>query len=134
MTLKELIFLDADIFLNLDEFGEMAEIDGVKIRAVVLRNTGEKKNTNIASKHEAYYVHPELHNEPLIGDFVTVYFKTLDYKKECGRLPQNSDSVRIDGKRYKILTAIDEMGIFKIECSADRMPTPKMAKLPGLYE
>lgn len=134
MILKDLIFEDADIFVNLDEFGEMAEIDGVKIRAVIQKNTGEKKNTNIASKHEEYYVHPELHNEPLSGDFITVYFKTFDYVKERGRIPQNLEFCRINGKRYKVLISKDEMGITKLECSADRMPTPKMSKLPGIYE
>lgn len=134
MTFKDSLAQDWQTFLNLEEFSTEIEIDDVKLSAVVIKHTGNVKNANIASKHDEYYIHPEIHNEPLIGDFITVYFKACDYFKERGRLPQNSEFTRINGKRYRVESAKDEMGIMKITCAADRMPIPRMAKLPGLYE
>lgn len=131
MTFKDALKDDFKTFLDLTEFGEIIEMDGVLLPAVIQKSTGEFNKATPSARNN---VQPPLHNEPLIGDLVTVYFKAADYRKKRGRLPQHSEFVRIDGKRYKVLTARDEMGIFKMECTADRMPNPKMAKLPGLYE
>lgn len=131
MTLKESIAADTDVFINFEEFGEVIEIDGVELPAIIIKKTGELLKPNISSRNG---VQPELHNEPLIGESITVYFKTLDYTREHGRIPQNLEFCRINGKRYKVAVSKDEMGITRLDCTADRMPNPRIAKLPGLYD
>jgi hypothetical protein len=133
MNFKESVAQDWTTFINLNEFAETIEIDDIKLSAVIIKNTGDVKNSNIASKHDEYYVHPEIHNEPLYGEYITVFFKTADYVKERGQIPKNLEFSRINGKRYKVITSKDEMGITRLDCGAERAPTPKMSRLPGLY-
>lgn len=138
MTFKDDVAQDsAEVFLELDEFAEIAEIDGVKLPAIIIKHTSDLELANVASKHEQYYIHPELHNQPLIGNFITVYFKTADYVAVRGRIPKHTEFTRINGVRYQVKRSADEEGITKLICTTDTMntpPTPKMARLPSLYE
>lgn len=136
MTFKESMAQDLNVFLDLDEFGEIIEIDEVKLPAIIIKHTGDQKLADIAHKHEGYYIHPDLHGTVLIGNFITVYFKTLDYVKERGRIPKHTEFTRINGTRYKVNESSEEFGMTKLICSTDSMNTPKYSapRLPGLYE
>lgn len=137
MTFKDYVAQDLNTFLGLEEFGEIVEIDEIKIKAILIQHTGDLNIANVASKHEAYYIHPELHNQPLIGNFVTVYFKTADYVAKRGRIPKHTEFTYINGVRYRVEESIDEMGITRLIATTDRMntpPTPQSARLPSLYD
>ena len=135
MTFKESLAQDWRVFIELDEFAEIIEIDEIKLPAILIEHTGDLATANVASKHEAYYIHPELHNQPLIGNFVTVYFKTADYVAKRGRIPKHTEFTYINGKRYQVTESIDEMGITRLTATADGMntPPPKKPRLPSLY-
>lgn len=136
MTFRETLAQDWEVFIDVDEFGEIAEIDEIKIKAIVIKHTADLKLADIAHKNKAYYIHPDLHANLLIGKYITVYFKTADYIKERGRIPKNTEFCRINGDRYKVEESIDNEGITRIICVTDAMntPSPQMARLPSLYD
>lgn len=136
MTFKDYVAQDLNIFLEIEEFGEMIEIDSIKILAILIQHTGDLNIANVASKHEAYYVHPDLHSQPKIGKFCTVYFKTADYVSKRGRIPKHTEFCYVQGVRYQVESSIDEMGITKLELTTDAMNTPNLtvSRLRGLYE
>ena len=135
MNFKESLAQDWSVFINIEEFGEIIEIDEIKLPAILIEHTGNLDKENVASKHDAYYIHPELHNQPLIGNFVTVYFKTADYVKARSRIPKHTEFSYINGVRYQIAESIDSAGITRLTATADRMntPPPKIPRLPSLY-
>lgn len=137
MTLKELMAKDLDVFFNLNDFAEMIEIDGVKLPAIVDSNTGNKYEKAFnANKNINSQIRANLHSMNLIGDFITVQFKTSDYTRERGRIPQNLEFVRINSKRYKVENSQDLEGITRLDCYADRDRSPRLplVGLPPLYE
>lgn len=135
MNFKETLAQDLNVFINIDEFGEIAEIDEVKLPAIIIEHTGDKKHEEVASKHEAFYIHPVLHGILLIGDYIEVYFKTADYVAVHGRIPKNSEFVYVNSKRYRVERAMDEQGITLLVVAADRMNTPRqIPRLQGIYD
>lgn len=136
MTFKESLADDLTVFIDIDEFGEMSEIDDIKIQAIVIKRTADLKLADIAHKNKAYYIHPDLHATLLIGNYIVVYFKTEDYVKERGRIPKHTEFCRINGVRYKVEESADTAGITRIIATTDSMntPSPQMARLPSLYD
>ena len=135
MTFKDDIAQDAaEVFFNLDEFAELVEIDGIKIPAIISKHTANLEFQNLGAKN---HIHPERHNQPLIGKYMTVYFPTADYVKARGRIPKNSEYCRVQGERYRVESTIDELGVTKLELSTDSMNTPTApqgVRLPSLYD
>ena len=108
MTFKEQLAADLDIFVELDEFAQEVEVDGVKLRAQKLSHTAEKS----ARLTEQF--------DMLHGSFVTLYFKRDDYNK---KLPVHGQSIVVDGRRYDVLSSEEELGIVKLVLSAYRQPS-----------
>ena len=68
-TLKNYIKQDnQNVFINLKEFGEYAEIDGVTLQVQVQFRT------------ERYSALQSQDYDTLHGDFVKIFFRTADYK------------------------------------------------------
>ena len=130
MTFKETVAADLDIFVNIEEFGESVTLDGVKLRAVVVKNTGARQRTGTSNRD---HMNPDLHSIPLIGNFLTIYFRTADYTGARERIPKYSEFINLDGKRYKVIESAENLGLTRLMCEIDSMNAPKM-KLPGLYE
>ena len=134
MTFKDAVNEDLRVFVGVEEFGEWVMLDGVKIRAVVVKNTGSRSRADIAQRTKTgIYLHPDLHSIPLIGDFVMIYFRTADYTGSRERIPKYSEFVNLDGKRYKVVESAENLGLTRLMCETDSMNAPKM-KLSGLYE
>ena len=78
MTLKNLIEADnRQVFLNLNEFAEWVEVDGVLMKCQVQYHT-EKAST---LKTETF--------DTLHGDYVKIFFRTADY---CGKRERSCES------------------------------------------
>ena len=106
MTLKNLIEADnRQVFLNLNEFAEWVEVDGVLMKCQVQYHT-EKAST---LKTETF--------DTLHGDYVKIFFRTADYCGKRERLPYQGEYVRVNGKRYKVQKCTDEMGITRLAVS-----------------
>ena len=96
------------IFINLNEFAEYVEIDGVLLQAQIQHRT-EKIS---ALQSENY--------DTLHGDFVKIFFRTADYCRKNERLPYQGEYVHINKKMYRVLTCKDEMGITRLQVSSYR--------------
>ena len=97
-----------NIFINLKEFGEYAEIDGVTLQVQVQFRT------------ERYSALQSQDYDTLHGDFVKIFFRTADYCGKRERLPFQGEICHINGKRFKVLTCKDEMGITRLVVSSYR--------------
>lgn len=117
MTFKDLLPSDNEAILMLDEFAEWVKIDGVILRAVVEKSTAQKSG-NL-----------KLNFKGLMGDFVTLYFRTTDYNGKRERLPRNGERVKIYSdewacdKLFNVVSCADELGICTLVLDAYRQNT-----------
>lgn len=129
MTFKEAIRDDLKVFVGVEEFGEWVMLDGVKLRAVVAKNTGDRSRADIAQRTKTgIYLHPDLHSIPLIGNFLTIYFRTADYTAERERIPKYSEFINLGGKRYKVIESAENLGLTRLICEIDSMNAPKLPR------
>ena len=126
MNFKDYLQRDIATFLNIKEYGEEVELDGVKLLAVVIKHTGKTKPENISQKHDEYYIHPQLHGIELIGEYTTIYFRSADYKRA---VPKQSEFIRLDGVRYKVEESKTEYGITRLDCTTERMQQPRLPRV-----
>ena len=105
---KDEIKKDLDVFVEDEEFAEEIELDGVKLTGQVISHTAEKSGR----LQETF--------DGLHGDFITLYFKTDDYCSARKRIPREGEWAMINGKRYDVMNAADELGITRLICSAYR--------------
>lgn len=111
MTFKDDLREDKYVFLNVDEFAELAWVDGVLMRYQITHYTGDKSNR----QNETF--------EGLHGDFTTIYFDAETYIGKRTRLPRNGEWIYVNGKRYDVVSVKNEMGVAKVVCTAYRQNT-----------
>lgn len=99
---------DIYTFVNVNEFSELAQVDGVLMPCQITHYTGEKS----ARQNE--------HFEGLHGDFTTIYFRASTYMTKRERLPRNGEWLIINQKRYDVISVKNELGVVKVVCSAYR--------------
>lgn len=103
MTLKEMIANDIDkVFLNMDDFAEIHDIDGVEMKAVIDEVNAEERSLK-SSDH-------------IIGDSIfEKYIKIYVNVDEYGEKPKAGRRIfRLDGKPYRVMEVDEEMGMYVI--------------------
>ena len=110
-TFKDDVAEDIRTFLDVEEFSELADVNGVILRCQISAYTSEKSGR----QNENY--------DGLHGDFTTIFFETAPYIKKRARLPREGEKIYINGKRFEVAKVKDEMGIAKIICGAYRQNT-----------
>ena len=110
---KDLLGIDARAIMNVTEFAEYLQVNGVLLACQFCPKTeqmpgGDSKNY-----------------ESLHGDYATLYFKTSDYTcKSQKPLPKQGDWIYIEyhnlKKRYRVVKAEDELGVMCLELSTYR--------------
>ena len=135
-TFKDDMRRDHRTFLELDEFAEIIDLNGVKLRAQYMWVSGERQKSDLAHKSEGYYIHSPLHFPTPYGELLTVVFRAEDYLKEKERLPKNTELVYINGSRFYVKTMQDEFGLVTLTLEADRqgVPLKSASRLPGIYD
>lgn len=108
MSFKEQLKEDHGVYLNIEEFGEYWEVDGVLMK-VVLQQSTEAKSGRVSENFEMLH-----------GDFAELYFETAKYLKKKKRLPKYGDYVKIGERRYNVVQAKDEQGITYLKLDAYR--------------
>lgn len=109
-TFKDFLRADLDTFINLDEFAELAEVNGKTVKAVIIKSSAPSASSYTVKKQ----IDPSKHLQ-LSGNFITLYVKTADLEK----LPKNGDFIYIDSTRYKVQSAAESFGVYKITCATD---------------
>ena len=110
MTFKEQIAKDNhNIFLNLDEFGELHLVNDKKIP--VLIDSYEQ-----IDREKRYQFRHSLYADGVFLKELLIYVKASDF----GSLPKIKSIVKLDGKAYTVSDAINEDGIYSISLEANK--------------
>jgi len=104
-SFKEQIAADLDIFLNPDEFGEYAIVDGVSM-CVVLSN--DKRDTNTIDGIISY-------------DSAIMHDREDDLRKLAKGLPVVNRSLIINGRSYIVTSVKCDMGMASVEMQRAEM-------------
>lgn len=113
MTFKEVIAADLDIFVETDEFAAVVNIDGINCRAQWLSHTADKSNRQTETFAGLY------------GEFSELFFKTEPYLEQHKKLPHRGDTVLVNGERYEVTKAENELGIMHLILSSYRSNRPR---------
>ncbi len=108
MMFKDDIKTDLDIFVDVTEFGELIDINGVICKAQLMSHTAQKS----ARLTETF--------DKLHGDFSELYFITGPYVKKKKKVPKQGDWLWVNGRRYDVVYVENELGITHITLSAYR--------------
>ena len=113
---KDLLGIDAAAIMNVTEFAEYLQVNGVLLACQFCPSTekmlgGETKNY-----------------EGLYGDMAQLYFKAVDYTGKSEKpLPKQGDWIYIEyrnlKKRYRVEKAEDELGVMCLTLSTYRQST-----------
>ena len=107
---KDMVEADiSNVFLNLDEFGEIHNLNGSDCACVISSDKTDDRTANIQGGRRT--------PEGLHGDYITVCVKTADLPK----IPVQGTNFKVDGKRYTVDTCTDDMGVLTITLGAYRM-------------
>lgn len=104
---------DLGIFVNVSEFAEEVEIDGIKCKAQLTEHTADKSNR----QSETF--------AGLHGQFSELFFMTEPYLEQHKKLPHRGDITIVNGSRYEVIRAEDELGILHLILSAYRSNKPR---------
>jgi hypothetical protein len=105
-SFKDIIKADvSQVFMNLEEFSDTHNVDGKEMPVMVDDNEIIEREKKMKSNMDGVYVKQKL-----------IYVKADDF----GALPAVGRGIMFDGKRYIVLEAVDEDGIYSITMEANR--------------
>lgn len=104
-SFKEQIAADLDIFLNPDEFGEYALVDGVSMCVVLSQ---DKRDTNTIDGIISY-------------DAVIMHAREDDLRRLAKGLPVVNRTLMINGRSYIVMSVKCDMGMASVEMQRAEM-------------
>ena len=104
-SFKEQIAADLDIFLNPDEFGEYAIVDGVSMCVVI---SNDKRDANTIDGTISY-------------DAVIMHAREDDLRRLAKGLPVVNRSLIINGRSYIVTSVKCDMGMASVEMQRAEM-------------
>lgn len=104
---------DFKTFLELDEWGEYAVLDGVLLQ-VQRQHIRTAQKSGVQSQN-----YDQLH-----GDFVKVFFRAEDYLRKRKRLPHEGDICLLNDTRFDVVSVKDDFGLIGMNLAAYRQNTP----------
>ena len=106
LTFKQIIHRDIkQTFLNLDEFGEEHEVNGRTVVVIFDDIENVEREKKMQSHMDGLYTRQKF-----------LFIAAEDF----GRLPGQGQLVTVDGKRYVVVDATDESGMYGITMEANR--------------
>lgn len=106
MSFKDIIASDVlDVFLNLEEFADLHELNGKQMPVQVDANEQIEREKRVNQHMDGIYVNQKL-----------IYVPASSF----GKLPKQGSVLNFDGKMYKVADAIEEDGIYSITLEANR--------------
>lgn len=110
MTFKEQIAKDnRNIFLNLDEFGELHIVNGKRMAVLIDNYEQIDREKRYQLKHSPYA-------DGVFVKELLIYVRESDF----GNMPRIGSMVKFDGKSYTVSDVINEDGIFSISLEANK--------------
>ena len=106
LSFKEAVTNDISaVFFNLEEFADTHNIDGTDMAAIIDDIEQVEREKRMKSYMDGIYARQ-----------VLIYVKASEF----GPLPAQGRLVKLDGKRYMVLDATDEGGVYAITLEANR--------------
>lgn len=106
LTFKEATQRDIDeVFFNVDEFSDLHVIDGVEMPAMIDDMENIEREKKMKSKMDGIYARQ-----------VLLYVKASAF----GGLPAHGRLMTLDGRRYMVVDAVDEGGVYTLTLEANR--------------
>ncbi len=106
LTFKEIIHQDIKrVFLNLDEFGETHNVNGKEMAVIFDDIENVEREKKMKSNMDGLYVRQ--------------YFLFVS-ADDFGPLPAQGKLVTVNGKRYAVIDATEESGMYGITLEANR--------------
>ncbi len=106
---KDMVASDIDeVFLNIDEFGEEHDLNGVSCVCVVQSPTARELFLNM-SKYEQY--------EGVHGKLIIVHVA----KKSLPEVPAEGQRLDLDGEILIVASVVDDMGMLTIELHGEEL-------------
>lgn len=98
-SFKSQLQKDINTFLNIDEFSEMHTIGGKPMNCLIDDNEAVDREIKYVGKGDGVFVRHLL-----------IYVKSEDF----GELPRINGLLDVDGKKYVVIDAVSEAGIYSI--------------------
>ncbi len=108
MGFKEQVENDINVFLNLDEFAEIHNLNGIECPAVATDDSTRSHNKVLGGSRFTDGLH---------GDSVRLQVRTSDLPA----IPVQGTNFKYDGKLYKVASCTNNMGVLNISLMAYRM-------------
>lgn len=106
LTFKESVQRDIDeVFFNVDEFSDLHTIDGVQMPAMIDDMENIEREKRMKSKMDGIYARQ-----------VLLYVKASAF----GGLPSQGRLMTLDGRKYTVVDATDEGGVYTLTLEANR--------------
>ena len=106
---KEIIAADIHrTFLNLDEFSDTHTINGTDMPCQVDSNEQIEREKRYMSKNDIL--------DGLYSNQKLIYVAADNY----GPMPKQGSLLTMDGKKYRVADAVEEMGVYSITIEANR--------------
>lgn len=103
---KDIIKSDIhNTFINTDEFSDMHTVNGVRIPVQVDENEQIEREKRFNQNMDGLFTNQKF-----------IYVAESDY----GPLPKQGSIITFDGRRYTVLDAINEGGVYSITMEANR--------------
>ena len=103
---KEIIAEDVHrVFLNVDEFSDMHNINGTDMPAQIDTNEQIEREKRMNQSADGVYLNQKL-----------VYVAASDF----GPMPKQGSVLKLDGRTYRVADAVDEYGVYSITIEANR--------------
>lgn len=107
-SFKDMILNDNDIFLNLDEFAEEHNLNGVCCKAVV-QSPQSRKSFTVDGDYADF--------TGIYGTLIVVHCKAVDLEE----VPAEGQRFDLDDRIYKVASCINDMGILTITLQGEMM-------------
>lgn len=104
MSFKEQVQKDIAVFLNLDEFAELHDIDGSQVLAVIDNDILKIRSDRQSERYDGVYK----------GEFV-VFVKADNLPSR----PVYGQHMRLDGRLYQVAECTENMGVLEITLEAN---------------
>lgn len=106
MTFKDILASDvSSIFLNVMEFADLHVVNGVAMPCQIDNNEQIEREKRYAAHMDGIFVNQKL-----------IYVSAADF----GALPKTGALLTLDGRKYRVVDAIDEYGIYSISLDGNR--------------
>lgn len=105
-TFKEIIADDISrTFLNVDEFSDIHKINGKEMAVQIDTNEQIEREKRMNQNVDGVYTNQKL-----------IYVSASDF----GAMPKQGAILKMDGRIYRVVDAVDEYGVYSITIEANR--------------